>query len=183
MRKGLAFCPSKRVIWRNRHRLVFGARYKNKNSSCQEYQFYSMQEKEYVCPEPPEEDDDPEDGSVCEGESQIYTGGLSRVSYQRCSTIRSVREPIEDNEAPQWLKMGPEFKSDNSGDGRDSSEEHDPEEDKAVKRKGNQAKAPQRLRTKRKRKDPEDRSSEYAKRTKRRRDGIEKRTRYLKLYS
>ena len=48
MRKGLAFCPSKRVIWRNRHRLVFGARYKNKNRSCQEYQFYSMQEKEYV---------------------------------------------------------------------------------------------------------------------------------------
>ena len=48
-RKGHAFYPSKRVIWRNRHRLVFGAR-NNKNCSCQEYQFYSTSRKNTFVP-------------------------------------------------------------------------------------------------------------------------------------
>ena len=53
-----------------------------------------MQEKEYFCPEPTEEDEDhPGDGPVFYGESIVYTGGLSRISYQQS------REPTEENKA------------------------------------------------------------------------------------
>ena len=38
MRKGNSFYPSRRVLFRNRHRLVLGARF-NKNSVCDDYQF------------------------------------------------------------------------------------------------------------------------------------------------
>ena len=59
-RKGNSFFPSRRVLWRNRHRLIGGARF-NKNSVCDAYQFFSKQEKEVFCPEPPEEDEDIEE--------------------------------------------------------------------------------------------------------------------------
>ena len=65
MRKGSSFYPSRRALWRNRHRLVLGHRL-NKNSFCDDYRFSTKQDKEYFCPEPPEEDEDPlGDGSVC----------------------------------------------------------------------------------------------------------------------
>ena len=124
MRKGSSFYPSRRVLWKNRHRLVLGGRF-NKNSFYDDYQFSPKQEKEYFCPEPPEEDED-----------------------------------IEENNSPQWLQTGPEYSSDYAGDGPDSSEEYDPEKDKAMKRKRINAKANRRLRRKRKQRDSEHRSNE-----------------------
>ena len=44
MRKGQHFSASKRVLWRNRHRLVLG-------HDC--FKCIAMQKKEYFCPEPP----------------------------------------------------------------------------------------------------------------------------------
>ena len=123
MRKGNSFFPSRRVLWRNRHRLVRGVRFK-KNVVCGDYQFFSKQEKEVFCPEPPEEDED-----------------------------------IEENEAPQWIQTGPEYSSDYAGDGPDSSEEYDPEKEKASKRKRENAKVMRRLRRKRKQTDSKDRST------------------------
>ena len=55
--------------------------------------------------------------------------------------------------------MGPELKSDNPGDGPDSSEGYDPEEDKVGKRKRNHATAMRRLKRNRKQRNPEDQSS------------------------
>ena len=51
MRKGRSFSASKRVLWRNRHRLVL-RRYSFKATA--------VREKEYYCPEPPEEREDPQ---------------------------------------------------------------------------------------------------------------------------
>ena len=49
MRKGRSFSASKRVLWRNRHRLVL------RRGSFRA----AIREKEYYCPEPPEEQEDP----------------------------------------------------------------------------------------------------------------------------
>ena len=200
MRKGQTFHASKRVIWRNRHRLVLGCRYNNKETFYEGYHSSPIHEKEYDVPEPPEEDDDPQcsqrnqiggqfssnsigDGPACDGDSHVYTCGPCTVSYQRCYTIGSVREPTEQNEAPQWIEIGPEFSSDYTGDGPQSSEEYDPEKDQASKRKRNNRKANRRLRRKRKQRDPENRSSEYNERTKRRRAGAESCARSIKRKS
>ena len=51
MRKGRSFSASKRVLWRNRHRLVL-----RRDSSIAT----AIREKEYYCPEPPEEREDPQ---------------------------------------------------------------------------------------------------------------------------
>ena len=174
MRKGSSFYPSRRVLWRNRHRVVLGDRL-NKNSFCDDYRFSTKQDKEYFCPEPPEEDEDPlGDGSVCDGKSQVCTGGLVSGSYEQSSTVTSVRESVE-REAPQWLKMGGEYSSDNIKDGPDSSEEYDPEKDKATNRKRKQAKAVKRWKRKRKKRDPEHRSNEFKQRSRKRRSGHERR--------
>ena len=50
MRKGRSFRASKRVLWRNRHRLVLRREY---------FGAAAIREKEYFCPEPPEEQEDP----------------------------------------------------------------------------------------------------------------------------
>ena len=176
MRKGSSFYPSRRVLWRNRHRVVLGDRL-NKNSFCDDYRFSTKQDKEYFCPEPPEEDEDPlADGSVCDGKSQVCTGGLVSGSYEQSSTVTSVRESVE-REAPQWLKMGGEYSSDNIKDGPDSSEEYDPEKDKATNRKRKQAKARKRWKRKRKQRDSEYRTSEFKERSRKRRSGEEQRNR------
>ena len=117
MRKGSSFYPSRRVLWLNRHRLVLGPRF-NKNSFYDDYNFSPKQEKEYFCPEPPEEHEDLlGDDSVCDAQSHVCNGGLVCASNELSFTATSVRESTEENEAPQWLTMGPEYKSDNSGDG------------------------------------------------------------------
>ena len=64
--------------------------------------------------------------------------GVTKLSYIAHSVER---EAIEDNEAPQWILTGPEYSSDYAGDGPHSSEEYDPEKDKATNRKRKQAKA------------------------------------------
>ena len=125
MRKGSSFYPSRRVLWKNRHCLVLGGRF-NKNRFYDDYQFSPKQEKEYFCPEPPEEDEDPlGHGSVCDRKYQVCTGELVSFSYQQSFTVTSVRESVE-RDGPQWLKMGAEYSSDESTDGPDSSEEYDP---------------------------------------------------------
>ena len=97
--------------------------------------FSPKQDKDYFCPKPPEEDEDPlGDGSVCDGKYQVCTGELVSGSYQQSSTVTSVGESVE-RDGPQWLKMGTEYSSDESTDGPDSSEEYDLEKDKAIKRK------------------------------------------------
>ena len=120
--------------------MVLGGRF-NKNSFYDDYQFSPKQEKEYFCPEPPEEDEDPlGDGSVCDGKSQVCTGGLVIGSYEQSSIVTSVRESVE-REAPQWLKMGGEYSSDDITNGPDSSEEYDPDKEKAINRKRQKVKA------------------------------------------
>ena len=136
-RKGNSFFPSRRVLWRNRHRLIRRARF-NKNRVCDDYQFSSKQEKEVFCPEPPEED-----------------------------------ENIVEYEAPQWNLTGSEYSSDPTGDGPDSSDEYDPEKDKAIKRKKQDVRKHRRLRRKRKQTDPEHRRPEFNQRSKRRKTGEE----------
>ena len=103
--------------------------------------------------------------------------GVTKLSYIAHSVER---EAIEDNEAPQWIQTGPEYSSDYAGDGPDSSEEYDPEKDKAMKRKRNNANAVRRLRRKRKQRDSEHRSNEYNQRTKRRKTGDGPRIREFK---
>ena len=88
-----------------------------------------------------------------------------------------VPKPREENEDPQWILTGPEYSSDYAGDGPHSSEEYDPEKDKARNRKRKQAKALQKWRRKRKQRDSEHRSNEFNTRTKRRQTGIEVRNR------
>ena len=78
--------------------------------------------------------------------------------------------------APQWIKIGSEFPSDCIGDGPVSSEEYDPQKDQINKRKRNVAKAQRKLRRKRKQRDLQYRSSEYAQRTNRGRGGDDIRT-------
>ena len=57
MRKGNSFYSYRKVLCRNRHRLVLGDRF-NKNGVCDDYLCPPKQEKEYFCPESPEEDED-----------------------------------------------------------------------------------------------------------------------------
>ena len=91
MRKGSSFYPSRRVLWENR-RLVLGGRF-NKNSFYDDYQFSPEQVKEYFCPEPPEEDEDPLGvGSVCDRGDQVCTGRLVSGSSQQSYTVTSIRE-------------------------------------------------------------------------------------------
>ena len=70
MKKGNSFFPSRRGLWRNRHRLVRGVKFK-RNRVLDDYQFFSKQEKEVFCPEPPEEDEDIEEN---EAPQWIQTG-------------------------------------------------------------------------------------------------------------
>ena len=56
-RKGRGFQASKKVLWKNRHRLVFGSRNFYKFGR---YESYRMREKEYDVPEPPDQDEDPQ---------------------------------------------------------------------------------------------------------------------------
>ena len=65
-------------------------------------------------------------------------------------------EPHDEDEDPQWTQTDPEFAL-SSGDGPDSLEEYNPEKDKAGKRKRNIAEAMRRLRTKRRREGDEKR--------------------------
>ena len=77
-------------------------------------------------------------------------------------------EPTEESEDPLCQDMGPEYSSDEAGDGPHSSEEYDPLYDAIRKRKQQQKEANQKYRSKR-RKDDEHRSKEYDNRRKKRR--------------
>ena len=140
-------------------------------------------EKEYYAPEPPEQDEDHEwidtgaqfpsdsigDGPDSHDQCHVYSGWAGTSSDKQRAGVGSVGklpETSEEYDNPQWIQTGPEYSSDYSGDGPDSSEEYDPEKDKAGKRKRNHAKPQRRLRGKRKQRDHEDRSSKYCQRTK-----------------
>ena len=84
-----------------------------------------------------------------------------------------IPKPHEENENPQWILTGPEYSSDYAGDGPHSSEEYDPEKDRATNRKRKQAKARKRWKRKRKQRDSEYRSNEFNTRTKKRQTGVE----------
>ena len=139
MRKGRVFHASRRVLWRNRHRLVLGRRDLHQQNFYENSNCYYKREKEYFVPEPP-----------------------------------------EDGEDPQWLDMGLEYSSDEAGDGPVSSDDYNPDNDKARKRKLNQRKAKLKWMRKRKQKDSGARSSEYKERTKRRRIDPSKRKEEIK---
>ena len=83
-----------------------------------------------------------------------------------------VTKPREENEPPQWILTGPEYPFTYTGDGPHSSEEYDPEKDKATNRKRKQAKAYKRWRRKRKQRD-----SEFKQRSRKRQSGEERRNR------
>ena len=76
MRKGRTYHVSRRVLWRNRHHLVFGSQNSYRRNSRNASLFGNSKEKEYENNEPPEVEDD-----------------------------------------HQWLLTGPEYSSDEAGDG------------------------------------------------------------------
>ena len=53
----VVFTPVKKVLWKNRHRLVFGSKNQYKLGR---YENYQRREKEHEIQEPPEEEDDPQ---------------------------------------------------------------------------------------------------------------------------
>ena len=57
LRKGRGFHASKKVLWRNRHNLVFGSKNLNK---LRRFESYRMREKEYDITEPPDEEEAPQ---------------------------------------------------------------------------------------------------------------------------
>ena len=175
-------------MWKNRYRLVFRSKNQCKFGR---YENYRPREKEFDIPEPPEEEDDPQllrtgpryssdvagDGPFCGDDTKIKPAELNVMNLEKeyvCPKTPEDDEDIEKNNAPQWIQTGHEYSSDNAGDGPDSSEEYDPEKDKAGKRKRNIAKAMRRLGRKCKQRDPQDRSSEYAQRTERCGEGSQK---------
>ena len=112
LRKGRAFHASKKVLWRDRHTLVFGSKNLNK---LRRFESYRMREKEYDITEPPDEEEAPQ---------LLETG-------PKYSSDEAGDGPLED---PLCQGMGPEYSSDEAGDGPDSSEECVPL-DRKVKRR------------------------------------------------
>ena len=112
LRKGRGFHASKKVLWRNRHTLVFGSKNLNK---LRRFESYRMREKEYDITEPPDEEEAP----------QLLDKG------PRYSSDEAGDGPLED---PLCQGMGPEYSSDEAGDGPDSSEEYVPLDRKAKRR-------------------------------------------------
>ena len=104
LRKGRGFHASKKVLWRNRHNLVFGSKNLNK---LRRFESYRMREKEYDITEPPDEEEAPQ---------LLETG-------PKYSSDEAGDGPLED---PLCQGMGPEYSSDEAGDGPDSSEEYVP---------------------------------------------------------
>ena len=149
LRKGSGFYPSKKVLWKNRHSLVF----RSKNQFWFGiYDNYRHREKEYDIPEPPDEEDDPQllrtgpryssdvagDGPFCGDDTKIKPAKLNVINLEKeyfCPEPPEDDEDIEENNAPQWIQTGHEYSSDNAGDSPDSSEEYDPEKDRVMKRK------------------------------------------------
>ena len=72
-RKGSVFWPSKKVLWRNRHRLYEMSKNRLRNVSGTELYGACVREKEYEANEPPEEDDV---SSSAELNSVTFTMGL-----------------------------------------------------------------------------------------------------------
>ena len=66
--------------------------------------------------------------------NRVGAGGHPIVDFQQ-------NELPREDEDPQWIKVGPQFPSDCSGDDPESSEEYDPQKDKCEKRKRYVAKA------------------------------------------
>ena len=60
MRKGRSFQPSRRVLWRNRHKLIRASRELQFRNSYGDYYIPASRDIEYECDEPPEEDEDPQ---------------------------------------------------------------------------------------------------------------------------
>ena len=196
IRKGKKFHASRKVIWRNRHRLFVTATIK-KNNRYYEGDLYPLKEKEYYVPEPPEQDEDHEwidtgaqfpsdsigDGPDSRDQCHVYSGWAGTSSDKQRAGVGSVGklpETSEEYDNPQWIQTGPEYSSDYSGDGPDSSEEYDPEKDKAGKRKRNKAKTMRRLRTKKRREGGEkrdrtgDNNKRYERRVQRREAGVKR---------
>ena len=110
MRKGRTYHASRRVLWRNRHHLVFGSQNSYRRNSRNAFLFGNSKEKEYENNEPPEVEDDhqwlltgPEYSSDEAGDGPV-------------PLLKIFEETVIDPD-PQWLQMGPEFSSDISADG------------------------------------------------------------------
>ena len=102
LRKRHGFQASKKVLWRNRHTLVFGSKNLNK---LRIFESYRMREKEYDITEPPDEEEAP----------QLLDTG------PRYSSDEAGDGPLEEI---LCQGMGPEYSSDEAGDGPESSEEY-----------------------------------------------------------
>ena len=170
IRKGRCFHASKRVIWRNRYNLIRGNRDCYKIFERNQEKEYDVPEPPEEQEDPhmhqigkehpsnkggdgPVKSDNSgdgpvssalRDGLVCDGEYHAFTGGLLCGFNQRSSTITCVTKSIKENAGPQWILTGPQYSSDYAGDGPHSSEEYDPEKDKAIQKKRKNAKAKRR---------------------------------------
>ena len=144
LRKGSGFHTSKKVLWKNRHRLVFGSKNQYKFGR---YENYQRREKEHEIQEPPEEEDDPQlvqtgpryssDDATEEpfrrgnkrterdqdlnkqSNSQRRKGEERSDRDQEYAPLGSVPSASEQGTDPTniTLGMGPEFPSDPAGDG------------------------------------------------------------------
>ena len=99
---------------------------------------HPLKKIDYYVPEPPEEDEDHEwidtgaefpSDSIGDGpdfhDRHVYARGLRPSSDKRrprVGCVGKLTEPSEEDEDPQWIQAGPEYSSDYSGDGPDSSE-------------------------------------------------------------
>ena len=100
LRKGRDFQASKKVIWKNRHSLVFGSKNLFKFGR---YGSYGMREKEYDIPEPPDEAEDPQ---------LLQTG--PRYSSDEATDCpfrgdNKIKAPDFNNQHVTVLGMGAEF--------------------------------------------------------------------------
>ena len=131
IRKGSVFWPSKKVLWRNRHRLHDMARNRLRNVSLSELYGACEREKEYAGNEPPEDDDV---SSGAELNSVTLTMGLGYSSdvsgdgpkqHKKTNSYRNVAYTTDASKSEKVfvfaiskpLLMGPEFSSDTSVDG------------------------------------------------------------------
>ena len=132
MRKGRCFYPSKRVLWKNRHRLILGSRHSTEMNDYMEYR--SDREKEYDVPEPPDEEEDPqwEQTGPQYPSDDIGDGPVHRDKVK-------IKNPTLLTSTVFQLGMGPEFSSDIAGDGprksKSNEDEYDPEQERIMKRK------------------------------------------------
>ena len=143
LRKGRGFRASRKVLWKNRHTLVFGSKNLYKFGR---FESYRMREKEYDITEPPDEEEDPQ---LLETGPRYSSDEAADGPFLGDKT--KVKEPDMNTLPLTVLGMGPEFSSDPAGDGPvysssdtescDGSESsYDPVEEKARRKKKRRAK-------------------------------------------